>query len=162
MDLGKLERFLTLMKNGVPKRQSHHEIRDSLDEHLWKHIFTLYRVVYSVPTAASMRRLIRMRRIPSQSSYNPRYLRKMFREGLLPHGSLRMHTYIEVLDRVLFFIPVAYTTAMKITSLGRVHVFNYGPIHERRKSILKSTVVFAWPDVMKRVLKTYTNTARGA
>jgi hypothetical protein len=110
-----------------------------------------------------MRRMIKSGSWPPLSTYTIDYLEKMRREGLVTHGSLRQHTHIDVFtDRVLFYIPSLYTTAFKITKVGKVNYYNYGPIHEQRKSILKSTVVFAWQDIKRRVGRIYTEYAKRA
>lgn len=156
MNLKQAERYFDLMRRGKMKRACLNQIAISLTNHLWQYVFTNAYMVFDVQDKSAMRRLIKAKSVPPLAKYNDVYLRNMMAAGKLPHGSLRQNTHIDIFwDRVLFYIPEEATTATSITKAGKVHVYNYGPVHERKKSILKSTVVFAWQDILKRIGSVY-------
>jgi hypothetical protein len=164
MNLGQAVKYFDWMKQGKMKKSAIFQISKSLSNHLWRFVFTSNLVqIYDVPDKASMRKLIKARSFPPLTRYSASYLARMRREGRVSHGSLRQKTHIEAFnDKVLFYIPRMNTQSFKITKAGKVNWFNYGPVHEKRKSILKSTVVFAWADILTRIGKIYTNFAKSA
>ena len=164
MNLKQAERFFEWMLRGNIKRAALHQIGVSLTKFLWQFVFSSSLAqIFDVPDKAAMRRLIKTGSWPPLTSYSASYLQKMRREGKVTHGSLRQHTHIDVFsDKVLFYIPSLYTTAFSVSSKGKVNYYNYGPIHERQKSILKATVVFSWQDIKRRIGKLYTEYAKRA
>ena len=172
MNLKQVERYLEAIRSGRIKKVALGQIVLSLNKHLWNFVFTdSLADIYEIPDAATMINMIKTKTYPPLGSYNPEYLERMIRHGLKTHGSLREHTHIEIMaDKVVMFIPSIHTTRTRVvgafrrsidTMQGagpygtRVHVYNFGPIHERRKSILKATIVFAWQDILKKVKNTY-------
>jgi len=170
MNLKQVERFFDLMRRGHMKRACLSQVAISLTNNLWRYIFTdSLTTIYDVPDIATMRRLIKAKGFPPLARYNDDYLRYMQKHNLKTHGSIREHTYIDIInDKVLFYIPsldtvktsVVYKTDIdRFAGAGphgaKVHVYNMGPIHEKRKSILKSTLVFAWQDILKRIGNVY-------
>jgi len=103
-------------------------------------------------------------------------------------GTMQRNVFVDIhKDRVLFYIPsgalttgarmrspwggkrgrgrliqsATPTTRTRIGSGGKkVYYFNFGPIHESRKSILKSTMVFGWQNIMDAVRAEYLNEIR--
>ena len=178
MNLKQAEKFFDIMRSGKMKKTALIRIATSLTSNLWRHVFTdVLTSIYDVPDVATMRRLIKSGTYPPLSEYNDDYLRYMRTHALKTHGSIREHTHIDIInDKVLFYIPSMSTVRTRVVGSMRrdidswagagpygtkVHVYNMGPIHERRKSILKSTIVFAWQDILKRVGNVYkSNTKR--
>jgi len=161
--LSQAEKYFDKMRKGFYKRESLDQIEESLTQHLWRYIYTtVLTEIYKVEDAAEMRRLIKSRTLPSLTNYNDKYFRWKVRQGVpisSPHhltGKTKESTVVNVTgDKVLFYIPKSATIRSRTTKGGKTHTFNFGPIHEARKSILKATVVFAWQDIMKRIKKIY-------
>ena len=175
MDLRQAERYINLLRSGRVKQEGLSQIAASIKRYLWKFIFTNIRSqIFDVPDAATMRSLISTNSYPPLAHYNPWYLNMMFRKNLLPHGSIRNNTYIDIINKkVLFYIPMMNTVKTSLsysrvftnvlsrasTIVPKAHVYNIGPIQERRKSILKATIVFAWKDIITKVTNIYKRNA---
>ena len=171
MNLKQAERYFDNMRRGRMKKACLSQIAISLNNNLWRYVFTNTYMVFDVPDKSTMRRLIKAKSFPPLARYNQVYLDNMIRKGKLPHGSLRQHTHIDIInDKVLFYIPSMHTLKTRVVDPMRrqedywageghygkkVHVYNMGPIHEKRKSILKSTIVFSWQDILKRIGNVY-------
>lgn len=157
MTLKQAERYFDMMRKGRMKTASKVQIAISLTKNLWEYVFTDKTAqIFNVPDKETMRRLIKAKSFPPISKYTEQYFRKMVREGKKPHGSLRENTFINFEgDKVKFFIPKEATTKTRTTKAGKTHTFDFGPQHEQNKSILKSTVVFAWQDIIKRISNVY-------
>lgn len=157
MTLKQAERYFDMMKRGVMKTASKTQIAISLTRNLWQYVFTdKIAQIFNVPDKETMRRLMKARTFPPIGKYTEQYFRKMAREGRKPHGSLRENTFIDFdKDKVKFYIPREATTRTRTTKAGKTYTHNFGPEHEKNKSILKSTVVFAWYDILKRVVNVY-------
>lgn len=157
MTLKQAEKYFDMMKSGKMITASKTQIAISLTNNLWQYVFTdKVAQVFNVPTKEAMRKLIKSRSFPPIAKYTEQYFRKMVREGKKPHGSLRDHTFIGFdKNKVKFYIPREATTRRRTTKAGKTTEFNFGPVHEQNKSILKSTVVFAWYDILKRVTNVY-------
>lgn len=148
-----------MMRRGRIKRSATTQIAISLTMILWSRIFTdNISNIYEIEDAAEMRALIKSKGFPRMGSYNQDYLEWKLIYAPHPHeisGKLKSGVYIDIItNKVLFYTSPTATTATRISD-KKVSMFNFGPIHERRKSILKATVVFAWQDIKKRVGNTY-------
>lgn len=183
MTLKQAERYFDMMKTGRIKRSATSQIAISLTRHLWGRVFTdNISDIYEIEDAAEMRELIRSKGFPRMGSYNQDYLDWKLIHAPYPHeisGELKSGVYIDIMtDKVLFYTSPSATTRTRVSHQGplsqiqrlpgagpppgyKVSMFNFGPIHERRKSILKATVVFAWQDIKKRVGNTYKTYAEG-
>lgn len=161
MTLEQLTNFLKDIRDGIYLRESLINVEIALSRALTMNVYvTSLDEIYTIPNAGVMRALILSGTNPFiKGSYHPVYRRWKELHGLPPHqktGRMKAGTSIVTMpDRVLFFIPTSATTATYITKAGRVHVYNFGPIHEQRKSVLKATVAFAWKDIMNRIRNIY-------
>lgn len=147
-------RFLEIVKSGVIKKSGLVHIKKALESSLNMKVFTnSLDEIYSINDANEMRSLIKGGKL-RKGSYNPIYRVWKLRHAPFPHevtGILKSHTIIKIIgDTVEFSIPSFATT--RTSTKGN---YNFGPIHERRKSILKATVYFAWSDIMKRIRELY-------
>lgn len=124
--------------------------------------------IWEITDAHEMRLLMATGATPRRGSYHPQYRAFKVRHGLPPHvltGTMVSAIFVDIhANRVLFGIPTGAINSSHTTPTtrfrqsrrtGRWHYFNFGPIHERRKSILKSTIVFGWQDIMVRLTEAY-------
>lgn len=163
MNLKQATHYFDMMRRGKMKRASVHQIASSLTEALWFWIYTsILAQVYDIKDATEMRSMLKSEVFPPLSKYNQKYFKWKMKQGppiSYPHhltGRMKANTHIDIfVDRVLFYIPSLATHRINITKGGKVHTYNFGPIHERRKSVLKATVVFAWKDIRKRIRNVY-------
>ena len=163
MNLRQAEHYFDMMRRGKMKRACHSQIASSLTESLWFWVYTsILTQIYDIKDATEMKSLLKSEAYPPLSRYNQKYFKWKMKQGppiSYPHhlsGKMKANTHIDIFsDRVLFYIPSLATVGMKVTKSGKVHVYNFGPIHERRKSVLKATVVFAWKDIRNRIRKVY-------
>jgi len=131
--------------------------------------------VWEITDAHEMRMLMASGATPRRGSYNPLYRAWKVRRGLPPHvvtGTMVGAIFCDIhSNRILFGIPsgainlshVTPTTRFRISrKTGRVYYYNFGPIHERRKSILKATIVFGWQDIMTRLTEAYKKIAEAS
>ena len=131
--------------------------------------------VWEITDASEMRMLMASGATPRRGNYHPQYRAFKLRHGLPPHvltGTMTSAIFVDIhANRVLFGIPTGAITPSHVTPTtrmrrsartGRWHYFNFGPIHERRKSILKSTIVFGWRDIMVRLTEAYRRIAEAS
>lgn len=157
MNIRKAIEFLDEMRSGVIKQKATEKIMESLTEHLTRDVYVNGLRIWRVTDADKMRELIKNKGRPAVAHYGKNYLLWKEVNGQRAHevsGKMKRNTFIEIhAGNVLFYIPSTATTR---TSTGwEANIYNFGPIHERRKSVLKATVVFAWQDIMKNIFKTY-------
>lgn len=158
-----LARALIGIRQGILRTLNMYILVDSLDN------------VWEITDAHEMRMLVSTGATPRRGRYDPDYRKFKIRHGLPPHvltGTMTRSIFVDIhANRVLFGIPsgainpshITPTTRMRRSrKTGRWHYFNFGPIHERRKSILKSTIVFGWRDIMVRVTGSYRKTAEAS
>jgi len=167
MDLQQAKKFIEVIKSGKPKLDALDAAKGHLLNVLWAKIYVNNLTdLYSVKDAAEMRRLMKTTGIPPRGDpYEANYLRYKIRTGHTNvhelSGLMKANTTIKIDKNVLKFeIPKSSTTRAKTTRAGKTHIFNFGPIHERRKSILKSTFVFAWEKIIKSIRKVYEDYAK--
>jgi len=144
-------RFLESMKSGVIKRSALLHIKNVLEKTLFMNVYvtSLYDV-YSIDDMEELKDLIKGEASIRRGSYNYFYRIWKLQNAPFPHeltGVMKANTFVEVIgDEVQMYIPVNATMRKG---------FNFGPIHERRKSVLKSTVYFAWKNIMKTIRELY-------
>lgn len=161
--------FINKVRNGTVRKKALKMILDTLLKVLDDKIYNNTLKVYNVANSSEMRALIKSGGKPTEGRYDPNYL--VWKKHNAPNahevsGRLKANTFIEIInDKVLFYIPTDATTRTCIsTGLGNsppiVHFFNFGPIHERRKSILKATIIFAWQEIMRKIALLYDSETR--
>jgi len=144
-------RFLDAMKSGVIKRSGLRQIKRALESALYMRVFVnSMNDVYSIENMDELISLIENNKTPCRGSYNNFYRKwKMF-NAPFPHeisGRMKLATNIKIVgDSVQLEIPDSATTKKG---------WNYGPKHEKRKSILKATVFFAWSDIIDGIYNLY-------
>lgn len=124
--------------------------------------------IYEITDAGEMRMLMATGASPRRGSYHPTYRAFKQFHGLPPHvltGTMTSAIFVDIhRNRVLFGIPSGAINPSHVTPTTRFryaprtnrwHFYNFGPIHERRKSILKSTIVFGWENIMYRLTDAY-------
>lgn len=155
--------FLEKVNKGDVKKEAINEIIGVLRNTLLTKVYVSdLSKIYEIPTAGDMRSLIKSGGTPKKGKYDPSYLAKKILEGSPPHeqtGLMKMMTSIgSVGTEIRMIIPDYATTRGSKKSSSKV--FNFGPIHEARKSVLKSTFVFAWGNVMKKLMEVYERNIR--
>jgi len=151
------------VRAGILANLNMHVLVDNLDD------------IWEITDAGEMRLLMATGATPRRGRYHPDYRAFKVKHGLPPHvltGTMTGAIFVDIhANRVLFGIPsgainpshVTPTTRLRINPrTGRVYYYNFGPIHERRKSILKATIVFGWQDIMTRLTHAYRRIAEAS
>jgi formylmethanofuran dehydrogenase subunit D len=118
--------------------------------------------VFEIPTQTDLELLIisggRSHKpgTPRESHYSKEYLRKKARMNLPAHeykqkGFREGTEVIKQSGRIIMRVPAEKTT---------VRAFNYGPIHESKKSVLKYAFLSAWGNIIDDIVKTYADEVR--
>lgn len=158
--LTELRQFVANYISGVIKQEAVVAMQDAITRTLSTKIFVQsIDDIYEISSSGEMRRLIRSGGTPKKGRYSWDYARKKIVEGTPPHvktGRMKNSLINRIIgDSVYLEIPDFVTTVHYTTKAGTNKTFNYGPIHEMRKSILKAAIVFAWQDIMREILQTY-------
>ena len=157
--LTKFIKFLDGLQDGTVKSKAYYKIKKTLRSSLDKNVFGHMQHegnVFEIPTQSDLEMLImgggRSHRPgqPRESHYSKEYLRKKRRLGLPAHewkqkGFKEGTEVIIQQDRVIMRTPAAKTT---------VRGFNYGPIHESKKSVLKYAFLSAWQEIITDIVET--------
>lgn len=156
-----LKKYLRDIVSGRIKDKATDMLEKAVSDTLYRKVFVRnIDDVYEIQTASEMRQLIRNRQMPKKGSYNWEYARWKKVRGLPPHvktGKMKAATTVgRSGDAVTIEIPLSATKAVRYTPSGRAKEYNFGPIHEKRKSILKATMVLGWEDYMKIIKEAYT------
>ena len=163
--LSKFIKFLDNLKNGTVNDKAYDKIKRTLRHTLDTEVFGHQQHegnVFEIPTQSDLELLImgggRSHRPgkPRESHYSKEYLRKKKRMGLPAHewkgkGFTDGTEVIKQSGRVIIRTPSAKTT---------VRGYNYGPIHESKKSVLKYTFLLSWQQIIKDIVKTYKDELR--
>ena len=184
MDIGSALEFLQSLRRGTVKNDSLDVIADVLEDTLDREVFVdNLNNVYEIDDVDEMRRLIKSGGIPKLGSYEYYYLRDKKALGLPPHvltGSMKEGTGVRrVGDETQIFISSDASTKSRQYEMttyeettdsegrtkytfgkaNRTQMVNFGPIHERKKSIIKSAFVLGWKNIMKGIFDVYKNEA---
>ena len=157
--LTKFLKFLEGLQNGTVKDKAYTKIKKTLRMSLNKNVFGHMQHegnVFEIPTQTDLELLIlgggRSHKPgqPRQSHYSKEYLRKKRRLGLPAHEWTQMGfkegtEVLKLQDKVIIRTPAAKTT---------VRGFNYGPIHESKKSVLKYAFLSAWQEIITDIVET--------
>ena len=163
--LTKFLKFLKALQDGTVNDKAYDKIKRSLRLSLDRNVFGHQQHegnVFEIPTQSDLEMLImgggRSHRPgkPRESHYSKEYLRKKRRMGLPAHewkgkGFTEGTEVIKQAGRVIIRTPAAKTT---------VRGYNYGPIHESKKSVLKYAFLSAWQQIIKDIVKTYADEVR--
>jgi len=149
-------RFLEDVIRGGVKARATSGIEKILKSNMKYKVFTsVLEDVWNIQDAEELRSLIKTGSEPTiRGTYNEQYKKWKKRYAPFPHvvsGKLKRGTNVSIVgDKVVLSIPASASTATR-----KSHVYNFGPIHEARKSILKSTVAFSWQEIRNRIRNTY-------
>ena len=163
--LTKFLQFLKALQNGSVNNKAYDKIKRTLRTSLDRNVFGHQQHegnVFEIPTQSDLEMLImgggRSHRPgkPRESHYSKEYLRKKRRMGLPAHewkgkGFTEGTEVIKQAGRVIIRTPAAKTT---------VRGYNYGPIHESKKSVLKYAFLSVWQQIIKDIVKTYKDELR--
>jgi len=156
----KFLKFIEGLQDGTVNQKAYEKIkrtlRWSLDNNVFGHMQHEGNV-YEIPTQTELELLImsggRSHKpgIPRESHYSKEYLIKKRALSLPAHewkqeGFTRGTKVIKEANMVLITTPAAATTTKG---------YNYGPIHESKKSVLKWAFLSAWQDIIKDIIDTY-------
>jgi len=157
--LSKFIKFLDCLQDGTVYGKAYEKIKRTLRFSLDRNVFGHMQHegnVFEIPTQTDLELLIigggRSHRpgSPRESHYSKEYLRKKRRLSLPAHewkqsGFKDGTEVIKQQDRVIMRTPAAKTT---------VRGFNYGPIHESKKSVLKYAFLSAWEEIIEDIVET--------
>ena len=163
--LTKFLKFLKGLEDGTVKDKAYTKIKKTLRISLDRNVFGHMQHegnVFEIPTQTDLELLImggghsHKPGSPREAHYNKEYLRKKRRFGLQAHEWMQkgFKEGTEVLkqqDRVIIRTPAAQTT---------VRGFNYGPLHESKKSVLKYAFLSSWQQIVKDIVETYVDELR--
>ena len=163
--LTKFLKFLKGLQDGSINSKAYDKIKKTLRFSLDKNVFGKMQHegnVFEIPTQADLELLImgggRSHKPgqPRESHYSKEYLRKKRLLGLPAHeykqqGFREGTEVIKRQDKVIMRTPAAKTT---------VRGFNYGPIHESKKSVLKYAFLSAWQQIIGDIVETYVDELR--
>ena len=148
--------FLEELISGRPRQLALRNAAQQILNTLWNEVYVNdLDTIYSVPTAAAMRSFIQSGITPPAGPpYSPLYYQIKLHAGLPVHewtGTMKANTLVNlVAGRIHFSIPASATTRW-----SRMGPYNFGPLHEARRSVLKATMVLVWRDLMSAVVDTY-------
>lgn len=170
MNLKQLKKFLSSILSGKLKKIINEKWVSILEKTLTNKIFVQsLDDIYEVDSTGDMIRYIKAgvgKYIP-RGEYNEQYRQLKTKLGEPPHehgGPPHMKDNVYVNDRgidVVMYIPMGITTRINVTNSGKIHMYNFFPIHERRKSILKAAMIMSWRELEETVLNTYYEEAIG-
>jgi len=163
--LTKFLKFLKALENGTVNDKAYDKIKKTLRFSLDRNVFGHQRHegnVFEIPTQTDLELLImgggRSHKPgqPRESHYSKEYLRKKRLLGLPAHewkgkGFTQGTEVIKQGDRVIMRTPADKTT---------VRGYNYGPIHESKKSVLKYAFLSAWQEIISDIIETYVDEIR--
>lgn len=164
MSIGDAIRYFDEMRKGKIKAKATEAIVDVLNKTLWDKVYWKSFHTYKVESIAQMINHIKSGTIPgTQNLYSKTYMRWKKDSGRYAHeltGEMKKSTYVEIhAGKVLFFIPSSATTRTNVY-FTKAWTYNFGPIHEKRRSVIKSTVALAWKEIMQEVFKVYEENAK--
>ncbi|MCK5410191.1 MAG: hypothetical protein KAJ30_07990 [Candidatus Heimdallarchaeota archaeon] len=163
--LTKFLKFLKGLQDGTVYEKSYDKIKRTLRRSLDNNVFGHMQHegnVYEIPTQSDLELLImsggRTHKPgqPRESHYSKEYLRKKRALSLPAHEWKRegFSANTQVLrehGKVLIVTPASATT---------VRGYNYGPIHESKKSVLKYAFLSAWQDIIGDIVDTFADEVR--
>jgi len=163
--LSKFIKFLEGLQSGTVKDKAYDKIKRTLRWSLDNNVFGHQQHegnVYEIPTQSDLELLIlgggssHKPATPREAHYSKEYLRKKRRLGLPAHewNQMGFREGTEVIkqnDRVLIRTPAAKTTKGG---------FNYGPIHESKKSVLKYAFLSSWQQIIGDIVETFKDELR--
>ena len=163
--LTKFLKFLKGLEDGTVNDKAYTKIKKTLRWSLDNNVFGHQQHegnVFEIPTQTDLELLIlsggrsHKPSKPRESHYNKEYLRKKRRLGLPAHewmqkGFKEGTEVLKLQDRVIIRTPAAKTT---------VRGFNYGPLHESKKSVVKYAFLSVWQQIIKDIVETYVDELR--
>ena len=163
--LTKFIKFLNGLQDGSVNAKAYEKIKRTLRWSLDHNVFGHQQHegnVFEIPTQTDLELLIigggRSHKPghPRESHYSKEYLRKKRRLGLPAHEYKQMGfkegtEVIKLQDSVIIRTPAAKTTTRG---------YNYGPIHESKKSVLKYAFLSSWQQIIENIVETYADELR--
>ena len=163
--LTKFLKFLKALEDGTVNNKAYNKIGKTLRFSLDRNVFGHKQHegnVFEIPTQSDLELLImgggRSHKpgTPRESHYSKEYLRKKKALGLPAHewkqkGFKEGAEVIKQHDRVIVRVPSEATT-----NRG----YNYGPIHESKKSVVKYAFLSAWQEIIEDIINTYVDELR--
>jgi len=163
--LTKFLKFLKGIEDGNINDKAYDKIKKTLRFSLDRNVFGHQRHegnVFEIPTQTDLELLImgggRSHKPgqPREAHYSKEYLRKKRLMGLPAHeykqkGFKEGTEVIKQGGKVIMRTPAAKTT---------VRGYNYGPIHESKKSVLKYAFLSAWQQIIENIVETYVDELR--
>ena len=163
--LTKFLKFLNGLIDGTVYEKCYDKIKGTLRWSLDNNVFGHMQHegnVFEIPTQSTLELLImqggRSHKpgIPRESHYSKEYLRKKRVASLPAHewkrGGFSANTQVLRSHGVVMIVTPASAT----TTRG----FNYGPIHESKKSVLKYAFLSAWQDIIGDIVDTFADEVR--
>jgi len=163
--LTKFLKFLKALEDGTVNDKAYTKIKKTLRFSLDRNVFGHMQHegnVFEIPTQSDLELLImsggRSHKPgqPREAHYSKEYLRKKRSMNLPAHeykqkGFKDGTEVIKQANKIIIRTPASSTT-----SRG----YNYGPIHESKKSVLKYAFLSAWSQIIDDIVKTYADEVR--
>jgi len=163
--LTKFLKFLKALQDGTVNDKAYDKIKKTLRRSLDNNVFGHMQHegnVFEIPTQSDLELLImsggRSHKPgqPREAHYNKEYLQKKRVMNQPAHEYKRQGfsantKVIKQAGRVLITTPAAATT---------VRGYNYGIIHESKKSVLKYAFLSAWQNIIEDIINTYADEVR--
>jgi len=160
--ISKFLRFLKGLQDGTVNDKVYDKIRRTLRDSLDKNVFGHMQHegnVFEIPSQTDLELLImgggRSHKPgqPREAHYSKEYLSKKRTMNLPAHeykreGFTKGTEVIKQAGRVVMRTPAEATTTRG---------YNYGPIHESKKSVLKYAFLSAWQNIIDDIVETYTD-----
>jgi len=163
--LTKFLKFLKALQDGTVNDKAYDKIkktlRRSLDENVFGHMQHEGNV-FEIPTQSDLELLImgggRSHKpgTPRESHYSKEYLRKK-RSMNLPAHEYKQKGFVEGTEVIKQAGKVIIRTPSEATTSRG---FNYGQIHESKKSVLKYAFLSAWQNIIEDIINTYVDEVR--
>jgi len=161
----KFLKFLKALEEGTVNDKAYTKIRRTLRFSLDRNVFGHMQHegnVFEIPTQSDLELLImsggRSHKPgqPRESHYSKEYLRKKRSMNLPAHEYKQMGfkegtEVIKEEGRVIIRTPASSTSKRG---------YNYGPIHESKKSVLKYAFLSAWSQIIDDIVQTYADELR--
>jgi len=162
--LTKFLKFLKALEDGTVNDKAYSKIQKTLRRSLNENVFGKMQHegnVFEIPTQTDLELLImgggsHRPGQPREAHYSKEYLRKKRAMNLPAHeykqkGFKDGTEVIKQQNKVIIRTPANQTT---------VRGYNYGPIHESKKSVLKYAFLSAWTQIIEDIVKTYADEIR--
>jgi len=157
LTLEELSKFLKKLKpNTVVKDKSLDDIQEILQNTFRTKIFNSHDETYRISSKEELVNLIQTKGTPPKGKdYNEEYLEHKFKKGeYRPHKYENYTFWLSDIGRPQGKVE------MKANSQANNKGFDYMSLHENQRSVLKTTFLFSWQKIVKKIIERYAKEAK--